>query len=199
MKADRIAILGLTVLLGSSVCGNARIIKAEDNRLEEGLDAIEDAIGQGKTSDGGSDSQDTSEEGTDMQEGTSDDTIGTPDDFPAEYDFGSGKISDFSRTYMLKKMPEPDKNDTVLNTEADPDNIQILYLWEEGNAPAETKFTKDMTGYFDDWDFRPYVTAIPVADGVTPKGAVVLMAGGFLFQHTGSYQSAWTGRQIIRK
>ena len=75
-------------------------------------------------------------------------------------------------------MLEPEQNDTVLNTDADPDNIQVLYLWEEGNIPAKTKFTKDMTGYFDDWDFRPYVTAIPVRKGVTPKGAVVLMAGG---------------------
>lgn len=55
-----------------------------------------------------------------------------------------------------------------------------------GNIPAKTKFTKDMTGYFDDWDFRPYVTAIPVRKGVTPKGAVVLMAGG-AYQFRGNY------------
>ena len=154
--------LGLAVLLGSTVYGNVSVIKAENDQLEEGLDAIEDAIGKGKDSDSENNSQSASEGETDMQEGA--------------YDFGSGKISDFSRDYMLKKMLEPEQNDTVLNTDADPDNIQVLYLWEEGNIPAKTKFTKDMTGYFDDWDFRPYVTAIPVRKGVTPKGAVVLMA-----------------------
>lgn len=186
MKANRIAMLGLAVLLGSTVYGNVSVIKAENDQLEEGLDAIEDAIGKGKDSDSENNSQSASEEETDMQEGTSDNTIGTPDDFPAAYDFGSGKISDFSRDYMLKKMLEPEQNDTVLNTDADPDNIQVLYLWEEGNIPAKTKFTKDMTGYFDNWDFRPYVTAIPVRKGVTPKGAVVLMAGG-AYQFRGNY------------
>ena len=43
-----------------------------------------------------------------------------------------------------------------------------------------------MTGYFDSWDFRPYVTAIPVRTGVQPKGAVVLMAGG-AYQFRGNY------------
>ena len=60
----------------------------------------------------------------------------------------------------------------VLNTKADAQNIQVLYLWENGNVPAKTKFTKSMTGYFDNWDFRPYVTAIPVKSGVKAKGAV---------------------------
>ena len=186
MKANKIAMLGLAALLGSTVYGNVSVIKAENNQLEEGLDAIEDAIGKGKDSDSENNSQSASKGETDMQEGSSDNTIGTPDDFPAAYDFGSGKISDFSRNYMLKKMPEPEQNDTVLNTDADPDNIQVLYLWEEENVPAKTTFTKDMTGYFDDWDFRPYVTAIPVKKGVTPKGAVVLMAGG-AYQFRGNY------------
>ena len=104
MKANRIAMLGLAVLLGSTVYGNVSVIKAENDQLEEGLDAIEDAIGKGKDSDSENNSQSASEGETDMQEGTSDNTIGTPDDFPAAYDFGSGKISDFSRDYMLKKM-----------------------------------------------------------------------------------------------
>ena len=192
------AMLGLAVLLGSTVYGNVSVIKAENDQLEEGLDAIEDAIGKGKDSDSENNSQSASEEETDMQEGTSDNTIGTPDDFPAAYDFGSGKISDFSRDYMLKKMLEPEQNDTVLNTDADPDNIQVLYLWEEGNIPAKTKFTKDMTGYFDDWDFRPYVTAIPVRKGVTPKGAVVLMAGG-AYQFRGNYTDSLPTAAALRE
>ena len=198
MKANKIAMLGLAALLGSTVYGNVRVIKAENNQLEEGLDAIEDAIGKGKDSDSENNSQSASKGETDMQEGSSDNTIGTPDDFPAAYDFGSGKISDFSRNYMLKKMPEPEQNDTVLNTDADPDNIQILYLWEEKNVPAKTTFTKDMTGYFDDWDFRPYVTAIPVKKGVTPKGAVVLMAGG-AYQFRGDYTDSLPTAAALRE
>ena len=198
MKANKIAMLGLAALLGSTVYGNVRVIKAENNQLEEGLDAIEDAIGKGKDSDSENNSQSASKGETDMQEGSSDNTIGTPDDFPAAYDFGSGKISDFSRNYMLKKMPEPEQNDTVLNTDADPDNIQVLYLWEEENVPAKTTFTKDMTGYFDDWDFRPYVTAIPVKKGVTPKGAVVLMAGG-AYQFRGDYTDSLPTAAALRE
>ena len=198
MKANKIAMLGVATLLGSTVYGNVSVIKAENNQLEEGLDAIEDAIGKGKDSDSENNSQSASKGETDMQEGSSDNTIGTPDDFPAAYDFGSGKISDFSRNYMLKKMPEPEQNDTVLNTDADPDNIQVLYLWEEENVPAKTTFTKDMTGYFDDWDFRPYVTAIPVAKGVTPKGAVVLMAGG-AYQFRGNYTDSLPTAAALRE
>lgn len=198
MKANKIAMLGIAALLGSTVYGNVRVIKAENNQLEEGLDAIEDAIGKGKDSDSENNSQSASKGETDMQEGSSDNTIGTPDDFPAAYDFGSGKISDFSRNYMLKKMPEPEQHDTVLNTDADPDNIQILYLWEEENVPAKTTFTKDMTGYFDDWDFRPYVTAIPVKKGVTPKGAVVLMAGG-AYQFRGNYTDSLPTAAALRE
>ena len=198
MKANKIAMLGLAALLGSTVYGNVSVIKAENNQLEEGLDAIEDAIGKGKDSDSENNSQSASKGETDMQEGSSDNTIGTPDDFPAAYDFGSGKISDFSRNYMLKKMPEPEQNDTVLNTDADPDNIQVLYLWEEENVPAKTTFTKDMTGYFDDWDFRPYVTAISVAKGVTPKGAVVLMAGG-AYQFRGNYTDSLPTAAALRE
>ena len=44
MKANKIAMLGIAALLGSTVYANVRVIKAENNQLEEGLDAIEDAI-----------------------------------------------------------------------------------------------------------------------------------------------------------
>lgn len=33
---------------------------------------------------------------------------------------------------MMKKLPEPSGNETVLNTAAEPDQIQVLDLWEEG-------------------------------------------------------------------
>ncbi len=83
-------------------------------------------------------------------------------------------------------LPEPEGNATVMNTSPDPSGIQALYLWEEGNAPAVTEFTPGMTGYFDDYDFRPYVTAIPVRDRVRPRGAVVLLAGG-AYMFRGNY------------
>lgn len=133
-----------------------------------------------------------------IREGTSNATVATPDDFPAEYGYGSGKISDWGRSDNLRKLPLPEGNETVLNTEPDTGKIQTLYLWEEGKAPARTKFTENMTGYFDDWDFRPYVTAIPVRDGVTPKGAVVLMAGG-AYQIRGNYTDALPTAAALRE
>ena len=85
----------------------------------------------------------------DLREGTSADTVATPDDFPAAYNYGSGKIEDYSRTRMLQKLPAPQGEQTVLNTAVDPTQIQVLYLWEQGNVPAKTNFTTAMTGYFD--------------------------------------------------
>ena len=132
------------------------------------------------------------------REGTSKDTVATPDDFPEVYAYGSGKISDWSQTYMSKRMPEPKDNQTVMNTAADPAKFQVLYLWEEGNVPAVTEFTENMTGYFDEWDFRPYVTAIPIREGVKPKGAVVLMAGG-AYQFRGNFTDSLTTAAALRE
>lgn len=65
-------------------------------------------------------------------------------------------------------------------------------------VPAKTKFTANMTGYFDAWDFRPYVTAIPVREDVEPKGAVVLMAGGaYLFR--GNYTDSLPTAAVLRE
>ena len=114
-------------------------------------------------------------------------------DLPAEYAYG-----DWSYDLMNKKLPEPADDQTVLNTAADPTDIQVLYLWEEGNVPAVTSFTPNMTGYFDDWDFRPYVTAIPVREGVTPRGAVVLMAGG-AYQFRGNYTDSLPVADALRE
>ena len=162
--------------------------------LENGVNAIEDAMSQTRTQE---DLQENTENG-DLRSGTSADTVATPDDFPDAYDYGSGKISDYSRNMMLKKLPEPSGNQTVLHAEADPDNIQVLYLWEEGNVPAKTAFTSNMTGYFDEWDFRPYVTAIPVREGVQAKGAVVLMAGG-AYQFRGNYTDSLPTAAALRE
>lgn len=162
--------------------------------LENGVSAIEDAMAQTKTQE----ELQVNTENSDLRNGSSADTVATPDDFPDAYDYGSGKISDYSRNMMLKKLPEPSDNQTVLYAEADPDNIQVLYLWEEENVPAKTVFTSNMTGYFDDWDFRPYVTAIPVREGVQAKGAVVLMAGG-AYQFRGNYTDSLPTAAALRE
>ena len=98
----------------------------------------------------------------------------------------------------MQKLPAPSGNETVLNTTADPDKIQVLYLWEEGNVPERTKFTENMTGYFDEWDFRPYVTAIPLQENIDAKGAVVLMAGG-AYQFRGNYTDSLPTAAALRE
>lgn len=166
------------------------------NELDNGVSAIEDAMSKGETENNST--QQEGDEMDDLRNGTSDDTVATPDDFPKAYDYGSGKIRDYSRSNMLKKMPQPVENQTVLNAEPDVSQIQAFYLWEEGNVPAKTEFTKEMTGYFDEWDFRPYVTAIPVKEGVKPKGAVVLMAGG-AYQFRGNYTDSLPTAAALRE
>ena len=53
------------------------------------------------------------------------------------------------------------------------------YLWEEGNMPTETEYT-DNSGmrYNHEPDFRPYLYEMLLPEDVTPKGAVVICAGG---------------------
>lgn len=185
-----IIVLSMSVML--TACGR-EASGDTDSELENGVAAIEDAMTKTEgTNTFSAESMD------DLRDGTSADTVETPDDFPAEYDYGSGKIEDYSRSNLLRKMPEPAENETVLNTAADPSKIQALYLWEEGNAPAYTEFTSDMTGYFDGSDFRPYVTAIPVREGVQPKGAVVLMAGG-AYQFRGNYTDSLPTAAALRE
>lgn len=118
--------------------------------------------------------------------GNSQDTLVTPEDFPQEYDYGSGKMSRWNSSNANKKLPVPQNDETVLKTQPNTTKIQSFYLWEEGKMPAVTKFTSHMTGYFDSYDFRPYVTSIPVRQGIDVKGAVILLAGG-AFQTRGNY------------
>lgn len=125
-------------------------------------------------------------EESEIRAGSSEDTLATPSDFPVAYNYGSGIQSEWGYNGLYRKLPEPEDNQTVFNTAPDPSKIQVLYLWEEGNVPAQTEFTENMTGYYDSYDFRPYVTAIPVREGTPVKGAVVLLAGG-AFQLRGNY------------
>lgn len=140
--------------------------------------------------------RDTNESG--LREGSSATTVATPDDFPADYYYGTGKLGDWNRSAMTRRLPLPEGNATVANATPDPAKFQAFYLWEEDNVPATTKVTSDMTGYYDPWDFRPYVTAIPVREEVEPKGAVVLMAGG-AYQFRGNYTDALPTAAALRE
>ncbi|MBO5283948.1 MAG: alpha/beta hydrolase [Lachnospiraceae bacterium] len=74
--------------------------------------------------------------------------------------------------------PEAADGNTVLTAAADAHNSQVLYLWEEGNAPAVTEYTENHGYYADDPDFRPYLVSFPVPEGTEIKGAVLICAGG---------------------
>lgn len=190
-------LLSVGLALTLAACGIAPEANEPSNgngdSLEQGVSAIEDAMSGNQ-----GDRNVKTTPMDDLREGTSDRTVATPDDFPRAYDYGSGRMGGFTREMMLRKTPAPDGNRTVANAEPDTSGIQVLYLWEEGNAPAVTEFTRDMTGYFDDCDFRPYVTAIPVREGVEPKGAVVLMAGG-AYQIRGNYTDSLGTAAALRE
>ena len=68
--------------------------------------------------------------------------------------------------------------DTVASAVVTPLRQQVLYLWEEGNAPEVTEYTENNGSYFDDPDFRPYITSYPVPEGTEIKGAVLICPGG---------------------
>lgn len=74
--------------------------------------------------------------------------------------------------------PEGGDSNTVLTASVDPHSKQMLYLWEEGNVPAVTEYTVNNGNYFDDPDFRPYLTFFPIPEGTEIKGAVLICAGG---------------------
>ena len=126
------------------------------------------------------------QEESEVHNGTSEATLATPSDFPESYDYGTGRMEDWGSGTRNERLPEPEDNETVLNTAPDLTKIQALYLWEEGNVPAQREASQAMTGYFDEPDFRPYLTAIPVREGTEVKGAVVLLAGG-AFQMRSNY------------
>ena len=74
--------------------------------------------------------------------------------------------------------PENSPANTVATATVTPGEKQVLYLWEEGNAPAQTEYTVNNGGYSDDPDFRPYLTSYPVPEGTQVKGAVLICPGG---------------------
>lgn len=75
-------------------------------------------------------------------------------------------------------LPQDERGNTVATASVTPQEQQVLYLWEEDNVPAQTEYTENNGGYFDDPNFRPYITSFPVPEGVEVKGAVLICAGG---------------------
>ena len=94
MKKTLAICLGLALIL--TLCGT--FAGALASEVENGIDAIEDAMMKGNTNTSSFfDGMD------DLREGTSADTVPTPDDFPSKYNYGSGKIQDYSRDNMLRR------------------------------------------------------------------------------------------------
>lgn len=59
----------------------------------------------------------------------------------------------------------------------------MIYLWENNNIPTETKYTINDNDYFDDSDFKPYMTVYNVPEGTKIKGAMLISPGGaFIFR-----------------
>lgn len=146
--------------------------------MQAGEDTMQAQINQESSADSS-----MLQEESEVRDGTHEDTLATPSDFPESYDYGSGRYTDWDYSGMNRRLPEPENNETVLNTTPDLTKIQALYLWEDGNFPAQTEVTR---ANFDPIDFRPYLTAIPVREGTEVKGAVVLLAGG-AFQARANY------------
>ena len=94
-------------------------------------------------------------------------------------DTGEAEIAAWAEGLGLnEEAPVPQSGDTVASAEVRPGEQQVLYLWEEGNAPAVTAYTENNGGYSDDPDFRPYLTSFPVPEGTAVKGAVLICPGG---------------------
>lgn len=54
-----------------------------------------------------------------------------------------------------------------------------IYLWTEGNMPAETDYTDPADYRYNHGpDFKPYMIEMLVDQDVTPKGAILICAGG---------------------
>lgn len=98
MSKERIraAIFTVVICISLTACGSDSS-ETPVSGVENGVAAIEDAMTiADKNSSVSADSID------DLRSGSSDDTVATSDDFPSEYGYGTGKIADYSRSYMLK-------------------------------------------------------------------------------------------------
>lgn len=60
-----------------------------------------------------------------------------------------------------------------------PDAPERIYLWPEGKVPTCTDYTDNSDYLYNhDPDFQPYMYELLVPEDVTPKGAIVVCAGG---------------------
>ena len=110
-KQIKFFIIILVIAMLFTACTS--ISENNDNNLEDGVNAVENAMTN-------KENQENKNNNTDeLRAGNSNETVPTPSDFPNEYNYGTGKLSDYSRNAMLKKMPTPKGNQTVLNTKAD--------------------------------------------------------------------------------
>ena len=174
-----IRLIALTILLPIAICGCSPQVNnetASDGNTMDHEDSASSAdLGSSETG------QIKTETTYEVRDGISGFTL-KYDDLPSDYQVSS----DFSYESMSQRPPIPDGIQTVLNSIPNPEQVEVFYLWEEGNAPAQTNVTSNMMDYYDPYDFRPYVTALTVPEGVEAKGAVVLLAGG-AFQFRGDY------------
>ena len=90
--------LAVLMVVSLTACGRESV-GTPGGELENGVAAIEDAM----TTKPNESSSASTTPIDDLRNGSSTDTVATPDDFPDAYNFGSGKISDYSRTAMLQK------------------------------------------------------------------------------------------------
>lgn len=91
--------LAVLMVVSLTACGRESV-GTPGGEPENGVAAIEDAM----TTKPNESSSASTTPIDDLRNGSSADTVATPDDFPDAYNYGSGKISEYSRTAMLQKM-----------------------------------------------------------------------------------------------
>jgi len=85
-----------------------------------------------------------------------------------------GHPDDERKMLLLDEM-----NDLMKSLKKRSDAPEKIYLWEDGKMPALGNYTDNSDlKYNHDPEFKPYMYAILVPEDVTPKGAVVVCAGG---------------------
>ena len=91
MKYIHWIIISIFLICIFTGCRKLTPTSSENNRLDDGVSAVEDAMKNKKSND------ETIENSKETRKGTSKNTIGTPKDFPVAYNYGTGKISDYKR------------------------------------------------------------------------------------------------------
>ena len=100
-KAIKIFIPVLVMAMLFTACTSAS--KNNDDNLEDGVNAVENAM----TTKGNQENKNNNTD--DLRTGNSNNTVPTPSDFPSEYNYGTGKLSDYSRNAMVIKLYQTQK------------------------------------------------------------------------------------------